>query len=62
MTKPEMARRKMRSFRLTDHEDMAVRRSAGAGNLTISDYLRLMVLGRRGSAAGDEEATRKEAA
>ncbi len=59
MTKPEIARRRMRSFRLTDHEDKAVRRSAKAGNLTISDYLRLMVLGSQGNGAGDAE---KEAA
>ncbi len=59
MTKPEMARRKMRSFRLTDNEDRAVCRSARAGKLTVSDYLRLMVLGSRGSGAGDSE---KEAA
>ncbi len=61
MTKPEITRRKMRSFRLTDHEDRAVRRSASAGNLTVSDYLRLMVLGSRGNGAGDVERTRRKA-
>ena len=59
MTKPEITRRRMRCFRLTDHEDRAVRRSARAGKLTMSDYLRRMVLG---NGAGDEETTRKEAA
>ena len=62
MTRPEMARRTMRSFRLTDHEDQAVRRAAKAGNLTVSDYLRLMVLGSRGNGARGAEATRKQAA